>query len=175
MNDPESGILLIPRNSGCSRFPEITTLFLPLSRQVAITDPFLALVDALDLDAPQGDQGWLKGEPSKQNIQPGAKGIWMSRLCRQLVDELGVDPEGLERKGKVIRDLAIELGWDRDKFDGFDQPLLDRVAGFYQASNEAFAQQHWGVSWGGSSRRNLLLRTSISAHKPIRNALTCVV
>ena len=72
----------------------------------------------------------------------------MSRLCRQLVDELGVDPERLERKGKVIRDLAIELGWDRDKFDGFDQPLLNRVAGFYQASNEAFSQQHWGVSWG---------------------------
>ena len=47
----------------------------------------------------------------------------------------------------MIRDLAIELGWDRDKFDGFDQPLLDRVVGFYQASNEAFAQQHWGVSW----------------------------
>ena len=33
------------------------------------------------------------------------------------------------------------------KFDGFDQPLLDRVSGFYQASNEAFAQQQWGVSW----------------------------
>ena len=149
MNDPESWDIAYPSKFRVFKgFPEITTLFLPLSRQVAITDPFLALVDALDLDAPQGDQGWLKGEPSKQNIQPGAKGIWMSRLCRQLVDELGVDPEGLERKGKVIRDLAIELGWDRDKFDGFNQPLLDRVAGFYQASNEAFAQQHWGVSWG---------------------------
>ena len=37
-----------------SRFPAIATLFLPLSKQVAITDPFLALVDALDLDAPAG-------------------------------------------------------------------------------------------------------------------------
>jgi len=25
--------------------------------------------------------------------------------------------------------------------------LLDRVCGFYQHSNEAFAQEHWGVSW----------------------------
>ena len=127
--------------------PEITTLFLPLSKQVAVTDPFQALVAALDLETPPGDEGWLKGEPSKQNIQPGAKGIWMSRVCRQLVSELGFDSERLARKGKVIRDLAIELGWDRDKFDGFDQPLLDRVSGFYHDSNEAFAQEHWGVSW----------------------------
>ncbi|MGB1623002.1 MAG: hypothetical protein ACPHAS_10075 [Synechococcus sp.] len=148
INDRDSWDIAYPSKFKAFKvFPEITTLFLPLSKRVAITDPFLALVDALDLDDPQGGQGWLKGEPSKQNIQPGAKGIWMSRLCRNLVVELGVDPERLERKGKVIRDLAIELGWDRDKFDGFDQPLLDHVAGFYQASNEAFAQEHWGVSW----------------------------
>ena len=130
-----------------SRFPSIATLFLPLSKQVAITDPFLALVDALDLDAPAGEQGWLAGRSSKQNIQPGARGIWMSALCRRLMVETGFDPEVLKRKGKVIRDLAIELGWDREKFDGFDQPLHDRVSAFYASSNEAFAQEHWGVSW----------------------------
>ena len=36
----------------------------------------------------------------------------------------------------MIRDLAIELGWDRDKFDGFDQSLLDRVAGFIRPSTK---------------------------------------
>ena len=40
------------------------------------------------------------------------------------MESLGFDPEVLNRKGKVIRDLAIERGWDQDKFDGFDQPLL---------------------------------------------------
>ena len=130
-----------------SRFPSIATLFLPLSKQVAIADPFIALVDALGLDAPSGEQGWLAGRSSKQNIQPGARGIWMSALCRRLMVETGFDPEVLKRKGKVIRDLAIELGWDREKFDGFDQPLHDRVSAFYASSNEAFAQQHWGVSW----------------------------
>ena len=129
------------------RFPSIATLFLPLSRQVAITDPFLALVDALDLDTPTGEQGWLPGRSSKQNIQPGARGIWMSALCRRLMVETGFDPEVLKRKGKVIRDLAIERGWDREKFDGFDQPLHDRLSAFYASSNEAFAQEHWGVSW----------------------------
>ena len=130
-----------------SRFPSIATLFLPLSKQVAIADPFLALVDALGLDAPSGEQGWLAGRSSKQNIQPGARGIWMSALCRRLMVETGFDPEVLKRKGKVIRDLAIELGWDREKFDGFDQPLHDRVSAFYASSNEAFAKEHWGVSW----------------------------
>ena len=130
-----------------SRFPSIATLFLPLSKQVAIADPFLALVDALGLDAPSGEQGWLAGRSSKQNIQPGARGIWMSALCRRLMVETGFDPEVLKRKGKVIRDLAIELGWDREKFDGFDQSLHDRVSSFYASSNEAFAQEHWGVSW----------------------------
>ena len=47
----------------------------------------------------------------------------MSALGRRLMVETGFDPEVLKRKGKVIRDLAIELGWDREKFDGFDQPL----------------------------------------------------
>ena len=148
MNDRDSWDIAYPSKFKVFKlFPEITTLFLPLSKQVAVTDPFLALVAALDLETPQGEDGWLKGESSKQNIQPGAKGIWMSRLCRQVIAELGFDPERLVRKGKVIRDLAIELGWDRDKFDGFDQALLDRVSGFYQDSNEAFAQEHWGVSW----------------------------
>ena len=71
----------------------------------------------------------------------------MSALCRRLMLETGLDPEVLKRKGKVIRDLAIERGWDREKFDGFDQPLQDRVSAFYASSNEAFAQKHWGVSW----------------------------
>ena len=130
-----------------SRFPAIATLFLPLSKQVAITDPFLALVEGLDLEKPAGEQDWLPGRSSKQNIQPGARGIWMSALCRRLMVETGFDPEVLKRKGKVIRDLAIELGWDREKFDGFDQPIQDRVSAFYASSNEAFAQEHWGVSW----------------------------
>ena len=128
-------------------YPDLVKLFLPLSRQVAIADPFLALTSALGLTEPSEDGGWLKGESSKQNIQPGAKGIWMSRVCFQLMESLGFDPDVLNRKGKVIRDLAIERGWDREKFDGFDQPLLDRVAGFYASSNDAFAREHWGVSW----------------------------
>ena len=127
-------------------YPEIVKMFLPLSREVDITDPFLALTSALGLREPD-DHGWLKGEPSKKNIQPGAKGIWMSRIGYQLMESLGFDPDLLNRKGKVIRDLAIERGWDQDKFDGFDQPLLDRVAGFYASSNDAFAREHWGVSW----------------------------
>ena len=71
----------------------------------------------------------------------------MSALCRRLMVETGFDPEVLKRKGKVIRDLAIERGWDREKFDGFDQSLQDRVSAFYASSNEAFSQEHWGVSW----------------------------
>ena len=148
MRDPESWDIAYPSKFRVlGRFPSIATLFLPLSKQVDVTDPFLALVNALDLDTPSGEQGWLPGRTSKQNIQPGARGIWMSALCRRLMVETGFDPELLKRKGKVIRDLAIELGWDREKFDGFDQPLQERVSAFYASSNETFAQEHWGVSW----------------------------
>jgi len=148
MGDSESwDIAYLSKFRVLRRFPSVATLFLPLSKQVAITDPFLALVDALDLDTPAGEQGWLPGRASKQNIQPGARGIWMSALCRRLMVDTGFDPEVLKRKGKVIRDLAIERGWDREKFDGFDQPLQDRVSAFYASSNEAFSQDHWGVSW----------------------------
>ena len=44
----------------------------------------------------------------------------MSRICYQLMESLG-----------------------------FDQPLLDRVTGFYASSNDAFAREHWGVAWDG--------------------------
>ena len=128
-------------------YPDLVKLFLPLSRQVAIADPFLALTSALGLTEPSEDGGWLKGESSKQNIQPGAKGIWMSRVCFQLMESLGFDPDVLNRKGKVIRDLAIDRGWDREKFDGFDQALLDRVSSFYADSNEAFSRKYWKVGW----------------------------
>mgnify|MGYP004044645387 FL=1 len=147
MKNPSSWDINYPSKfSVLTGYPEIIKMFLPLSRQVAITDPFLALTSALGLREPS-DSGWIKGEPSKKNIQPGGKGIWMSRICYQLMESLGFDPDVLNRKGKVIRDLAIERGWDQDKFDGFDQPLLDRVTGFYASSNDAFAREHWGVSW----------------------------
>ena len=142
---------------------------------MAISDSFLVLVDALNLDAPQGDQGWLKGEPSKQNIQPGAKGIWMSRLCWQLVDEFSVDPDRLECKGKVIRDLAIELGWIATSSMA-STSLCWIVCPVSVRHPMKPLPSSTGVALGvSSSRRNLLLRTSTSAHKPIRNALTCVV
>ena len=48
MHDSESWNIAYPSKFRVlSRFPAIATLFLPLSRQVAITDPFLALVEAL--------------------------------------------------------------------------------------------------------------------------------
>ena len=86
---------------------EIIKIFLPLSLAAATTDPCWALTSALGLQEPAGNR-WLKGEPSKKNIQPGAKGIWMSRVCYQVMESLGFDPDVLNRKGKVIRDLAIE-------------------------------------------------------------------
>ena len=128
-------------------FPEITSLFLPLSKQVAISDPFLALMSALDLDQPDGTDGWCQGRPTKDNIQPGTRGIWMSSLCRRLMVDVDFDPSSLKGIGKVIRDLAIEKGWDQEKFNGFDQPLLDQLNTFYAESNEHFAQKHWHLAW----------------------------
>ena len=81
MNNPSSWDISYPSKfSPLKDCPEIAKMFLPLSRLVEITDPFLALTSALGLKEPPG-LGWLKGEPSKKNIQPGAKGIWMSRIC----------------------------------------------------------------------------------------------
>ena len=71
----------------------------------------------------------------------------MSQICYQLMESLGFNPDVLNRKGNVIRDLAIERGWDQDKFDGFDQPLLGRVTAFYASSNDAFAYEYWGILW----------------------------
>ena len=48
MHDSDSWNIAYPSKFRVlSRFPAIATLFLPLSKQVAITDPFLALIEAL--------------------------------------------------------------------------------------------------------------------------------
>ncbi len=88
----------------------------------------------------------LGAVPPSRTSSPGPGDLDVGPLP-SLDGETGFDPEVLKRKGKVIRDLAIERGWDREKFAGFDQPLQDRVSAFYASSNEAFAQEHWGVSW----------------------------
>ena len=71
----------------------------------------------------------------------------MSALCRRLMVETGFDPEGLKRKGKVIRDLAIERGWDREKFACFDQSIQDRVSAFTSAPTKRLLRST-GVSAG---------------------------
>ena len=71
----------------------------------------------------------------------------MSRIFYQLMESLSFNPQVLNCKGNVICDLAIERGWDQDKFDSFDQPLLDRMSGLYILSNDAFARKYWGISW----------------------------
>ena len=54
-NSSSWGINYPSKSSVLTGYPEIVKMFLPLSRQVAITDPFLALVSALDLSEPSDD------------------------------------------------------------------------------------------------------------------------
>ena len=81
MGDSESwDIAYLSKFRVLRRFPSVATLFLPLSKQVAITDPFLALVDALDLDTPAGEQGWCQAEPPSRTSsqEPGESGCQLS-------------------------------------------------------------------------------------------------
>ena len=100
MNDRDSWDIAYPSKFKVFKlFPEITTLFLPLSKQVAVTDPFLALVAALDLETPQGAHGSRRGAHRPVVAPPAvawrcASSNWGEEMPRSKSTAAGCTPNG---------------------------------------------------------------------------------
>ena len=94
-------------------------------------------------------------EPSKlvpvqegsSNIQPGAKGIWLSKSCKVICDSLGVDTKRLRFKAKKVRNIAIRKNWHLERFFGFDTDLYEETVNHYAPTNDSFARQFLGGPW----------------------------
>jgi hypothetical protein len=127
-------------------WPDVDISFLPYG--TSLGDPFERLIAHCGW---QSTRGWNPAAPGSGNIQPGCKGTWLAQeTCRRLHDQhglTGVKSGPLRGTGGVIRRIAEREGWTNDRYFGFSQSLLERVANQYNESNECFSQEIWGEPW----------------------------
>lgn len=116
--------------------------FLPFSRQYG--DPFLQLMQALGLDV---GLGYAAAAPGRDNVQHGARGVWLSRLVVERLGRLGQSGQALKKASKVMRRISEEQGWHEERYFGFSDELALRTLNHYQAGNESFARLVWNRSW----------------------------
>jgi hypothetical protein len=120
----------------------IRCTFLPFSRQYG--DPFLQLTSALGLE---NSLRYAPAAPGSENVQPGSRGVWLSRLVVERLEKLGHNGHDLKNTSQVVRRIAERQGWHEERYFGFSEELAASTLRHYQADNEAFAQIAWKRSW----------------------------
>jgi len=123
--------------------PGVTCMFLPYGS--GFGDPFVRMMEALGWAEPP--QGWAPADPDKGNVQPGCRGVWLAQAVGQRLDSLGLKGRKLVNTGAVVRRIAVQQGWQDDRYCGFDRHAAAAVAHHYAAANNAFAQRVWGCRW----------------------------
>jgi hypothetical protein len=121
----------------------IRTFFLPYGRELG--DPFERLLSALGVRPPI--QGWQAADPSKANVQPGSRAVWLAQQITKRLHHLGIDSRSLVNTGDVVRRIAMGEGWQDDRYCGFSQDSASVVAAHYSRSNHRFARRVWGCEW----------------------------
>ena len=123
--------------------PRVRCTFLPYGS--AFGDPFERMLEALGVAAPP--QAWAAADPSKGNVQPGCRGVWLARAVGQRLQALGVPGRSLANTGAVVRRIAEAQGWQDDRYCGFDAAAAEAVSAHYSAANDVFAERVWGCRW----------------------------
>ncbi len=139
------GVNYLNKFEAIVKHPDIKTIFIPLSRHANIPDPFLAIMNALGLKIPT--YKWTIVDSSASNIQPGTKAIWLSETCLNILDELKINLKDLNQKAHAIRDIALNQGWQYDRYFAFTPNQYQKTRDFYATANEQFAQTHWNCDW----------------------------
>lgn len=116
--------------------------FLPFGRQFG--DPFDELIQALGLDT---NLSYAPAQPGSENIQPGARGVWLSRLVAQRLEKVAHNGHNLKNTSKAVRQIAERQGWHEERYFGFSDELAAATIRHYAADNEAFAWQAWNKPW----------------------------
>ena len=124
--------------------PEIEFVALPYGS--GLGDPFERLMSSQGWNPPP-DQPWLPADPSKGNVQPGCKGVWLAQAVGERLEAMGVHGRRLANTGGVIRRIAEREGWQNERYCGFDAQAAERVSCHYQNGNDRLALQLWGCRW----------------------------
>ncbi len=123
--------------------PRIVLTFLPYSRTLG--DPYERMAGSLGWCEPAS--GWQPADPSKGNVQPGCRGVWLAQAVGRRLEQLGIKGRSLVNAGAVIRSIAEQQGWIADRYWGFDGSLAARVSEHYAESNDRFAHRVWQCPW----------------------------
>ncbi len=116
-----------------------------LAYDPGLGDPFERLVASQGWRQPE--EGWRPADPSRGNVQPGCRGVWLAQAISARLLELGLDPGTLPNSGSVVRRVAEQEGWTDDRYCGFDGASAARVADHFASANAAFASRVWGCRW----------------------------
>ena len=143
--DRFSGVNYTAKFEAITNHPDIQTVFIPLSSRAAITDPFLALVSALNPEI--APDHWSLIDAGESNIQPGNKAIWLSEICRNILVNHNIDLKNLKGKAQAIRNIAIEHEWQQERYYAFTPSQYQKTRNFYAKSNALFAKKHWDCDW----------------------------
>ena len=121
----------------------IQAFFLPYGRDLG--DPFERLLSCLGIGPPM--QGWRPADPSKANVQPGCRAVWLAQEITKRLHQLGIDSHSLMNTGDVVRRIAVNEGWKDDRYCGFSEESASAVAAHYARCNQRFARRVWGCEW----------------------------
>lgn len=116
--------------------------FLPFSRLYG--DPFQQLIDSLGLDSALK---YAPAAPGSENVQPGTRGVWLSRLVVERLQKLGHSGHDLKNTSQVVRRVAERQGWHEERYFGFSYELAASTLNHYREGNELFANRAWNRSW----------------------------
>jgi len=121
---------------------DIKCTFLPFSRQYG--DPFLQLMSALGLE---NSLPYAPAAPGSENVQPGTRGVWLSRLVVERLQRLGHSGHDLKNTSQVVRRIAERQGWHEERYFGFSEELAARTLDHYRVDNDTFSLRAWGRPW----------------------------
>ncbi|MAR06794.1 MAG: hypothetical protein CL862_06805 [Cyanobium sp. NAT70] len=133
----------------CTKFENLNTSGIDhkyiVMSSIKSRDPVEDLMQAIGFSYPQSE--WQTKTINSVNIQPGTRGIWLSKICKEICDDLDVNTDELNNRGQEIRNIAIKKRWHLEKFYGFNQDLYNEITTNFDDGNKTFAEKYLNNEW----------------------------
>ena len=82
-----------------------------------------------------------------QRPNAGAKTVYASQVIMERLNYKVYRLDNYKNGIKSFNKWKEDLGWDKVAYNGLTSERVDRIRGFYDFTNDAFAQRFLGVSW----------------------------
>jgi hypothetical protein len=80
------------------------------------------------------------------NPSPGPVALEVHRRVAAAGGRARFGPRFRQARSHLHR-VGVTAGWDRDRFSGLTDPIVETIRSAFRQRNEAFAMHHWARSW----------------------------